>query len=339
VANAASNYAPFTADEKFRRKLELSKPYHETHRDTEFPWFLRQQVENFRARLAGGGVKQCALVVIGDSNSGKSKMLEHHLALIPELQPKLGEDGEYYSPVLKMEAPASCSTKSFAIALLSAIGIPASSRASEFELYAVLKRVLKQNRIECIVVDEMQHAIRGTADGTIKKVQDVFKSLLQIDDWPIHLILLGTSEMRRFLEGDRQLANRCRVMRLIPVSYQDPLATNKVREIVEKIVVEYGGLKIGWTDEDSMIERLMRSGRGALGAIFETTKEACFRAIDEDRDTVTKADFVAVYKVNTGCLPQDNIFESANWKTINPAFAVADLADGDPLPPKRRRAA
>ncbi len=317
--------APMTAEEKFQKKLELTRPYYESPRDEEFPWLLSQQTSNFNARLAGGGVKECALVILGDSNSGKTKMLEYHMSKFPDLQPRIGADGKTYPRVLMTEAPGSCTNKSVAIAMLSPMGIQATTRASEFELFSILKRALKINKYECVVVDEMQHAIRGTQKATIKKVQDVFKSLLQIDDWPIHFIFVGTHELSRFLLGDRQLANRCNVMRIHPLNYKNRDHIAFAEKLVTKIVVETGEMEIGWDDRELLSKRLVRAASGALGAVIKLTQQACFFAIDNDRRIVTIQDFADVYRLKSGCIKADNIFLSADWELLNPAKAVADL--------------
>lgn len=315
-----------TETEKFELKLKLTTAYHLSPRDDEFPELLREQTRNFRLRLAGGGVKEVALVVIGESDSGKSRMLDYHLGTYPELQPKMGEDGVMYSPLLYVEAPGTCSTKSFAIAMLGAIGIPASARATEFELYAALKRILKRNKIECVVIDEMQHTIRGTGKAVVAKVQDVVKSMLQIDDWPIHFVFVGTPELAKFLQGDRQLANRCNVMRLHDLDYENKGHVNFVTRLLNEIVVETANLGVGWSDSDVLPQRLMRAADGALGSVIKLGRLACIRAIDRDLAEVTIDDFAECYRVKSGCRSEGNVFRSVDWKTIVPSKAVDDLA-------------
>jgi hypothetical protein len=320
-----ANTPTLTEQEKFHLKLKLTTTYYASPRDEEFPHHLRVQNENFRLRLEGGGVKEVALVVMGASDSGKSRMLDHHLATFPELQSKVGEDGQMYSPLLRVEAPGSCSNKSFAIAMLGAIGIPASTRATEYELYAALKRILKRNKIECVVVDEMQHAIRGTGRAVVAKVQDVIKSMLQIDDWPIHFVFVGTHELAKFLQGDRQLANRCNVMRLHDLDHENEDHMNFVTRLLNEIVVETANLEIGWIPRDRLPERLAKATDGALGAMIKLTRMACIRAIDADTNQVTIDEFAESYRVKSGCKLEGNIFRSVNWKNIEPSKAVDDL--------------
>ncbi|MGO4566891.1 TniB family NTP-binding protein [Rhizobium sp. 2YAF20] len=315
-----------TDEEKFDLKLKLTTTYYSSPRDDEFIRRLCDQTNNFRLRLSGGGVKEVALVVMGPSDSGKSRMLDYHLATYPELQPKMGEDGVLYSPLLYLEAPGTCSNKSFMIAMLAALHVPASPRATEFVLHAALKRILKHNKIECVVIDEMQHTIRGTGASVIAKVQDVIKSMLQIDDWPIHFVFVGTQELARFLQGDRQLANRCNVMRLHDLDYQNKDHMTFVDRLLNEIVVETAGLTIGWTEADKLAQRLTKASNGALGAVIKFVRLACIHAIDNDLTQVTIDDFAECYRVKSGCTYQGNIFRSVDWKSIDPSKAVDDLS-------------
>jgi hypothetical protein len=319
---SASSFA--SVSPAMAKKLRLRLPFHKSARDEEIRWHLTQMAGNIQARKLGGGVKQCALVLMGDSNAGKTKLLEHHISQIPEFQDRIGADGQPYSPLLWTEAPGVSTFKSFAAVLLSSMGVQASIRAHETELYDLLKRVLKKNLIECVVVDESQHLIRSATPTTIKKVQNMIKGLLQIDDWPIHFIFAGTHELKHFLEGDRQLANRCRVMRLQPIKNKSGVAF--IERLLNNIVIETGELEMGWTDEDKLPQRLMQASAGAMGTVIQTIQEACFRAIDDDRAAVTVADFASVYRLNSGCMKRDNIFLAANYADINPANAVDDLS-------------
>lgn len=322
----SAQHPKLTTEEKFEKQLALSAPYYRSDRDDEFVAHLEQQAMNFRAHLNGGGLKQCALFVLGDSNSGKTKMLNYHFARLPHYQPVPDGNGNAHPCVVHIECPASASTKAISIAIFGGMGITASARATEVELYTALKRVLKANGIHTVVIDEVQHIDRGTAASTIKKVQDALKSLLQISDWPIQFIFLGTYEAAAFLEGDRQFANRCRVMRLRPLDWRAEPHIGYIEALVKMIIVDTANLKIGWADHMKLYARLCRSAQGALGAVIETTREACFRAISEDRDTVTIDDFAAVYRANSGCLVSDNLFLSADWAIIDPAKAVSDLS-------------
>lgn len=315
-------------DASLLRKAAVRKLYIESARDIEMGEHIRALVENAKACLAGAGLKQRALFLLGESNSGKSRTLEYHFACTPEFQPYRNEFGETVVPLLTIEAPSPCSTKSFAIALLAAIGIQASDRLSEYALYTMLKRQLRRHGILFVCVDEMQHVMRGSSGAAIQKVQDVLKSLMQIDGWPLHAIFSGTPSLKRFLEGDKQLSNRSRVMRFYALSERK---TKHLRFLDSAIaqVLQACEVNADWKTDDELPGRLLRAAAGSFGGVIQMLHEACFRALDRGRRQVTIADFADVYRLNTGCMKRDNIFTSSQWREISPRNAIADMGLGD----------
>lgn len=310
-------------DHVFAEQIRIRQEYLPTKLNEVIDERLTQLVQNAKACLAGGGLKQRALVILGESGTGKSSAIAYHLARIPDLQPHVNSEGHLVDPVLRIGAPGTCTTKSFAIALLAGLGIHAVERASEFELYAMLKDQLKLQGKLFVCVDEMQHVIRGASPKSIAKVQDVLKNLMQIDGWPLHVIFVGTPALAAFMEGDRQLANRCRVLFLPPL---DPSADAEfVRETIRKVIEDVAHLKIGWTENRQLPERLITASLKCTGTLIQYVQEACFYALEAGAGTVRMKHFAAAYQANTGCIRQDNIFSVVDWSSIKPENAVAEF--------------
>lgn len=310
-------------DHLFAEKIRIRQEYLPTKLNEVIDERLKQLVQNAKACLAGGGLKQRALVILGESGTGKSSAIAYHLARIPDFQPYVCDDGHLVDPLLRIEAPGTCTTKSFAIALLSALGIHAVERAPEFELYATLKHQLKLQGKLFVCVDEMQHVIRGASTKSIAKIQDVLKNLTQIDGWPLHIIFVGTPALAAFMEGDRQLANRCRVLFLPPL---DPSADAEfIRETIRKVVEDVAHLKIGWNEKHDLPGRLVAASLKCTGTLIQYVQEACFYALDERSATVSMKHFAAAYQANTGCIKRDNIFSVVDWSAIKPENAIAEF--------------
>ncbi|WP_368518067.1 TniB family NTP-binding protein [Rhizobium sp.] len=297
--------------------------YVESARNPTFDEHLDYLKKNDEESREGYGSRVRAVFVLGESGAGKTNMVVHHLMRRPEFQPYRDKDDRLVRPLLAIEAPAShCSTKSLAMALLEQLGIPTRQRLSEYKLYNVLYRQLKAQGVRYILIDEMHHVGHGAKSATIAKVQDVLKSLLQIDDHPIHMILVGTPPLATFLEGDQQLANRSRVMRL------PNLNPKKDRPFVDRVIAEFvntAGCTIGWKEADNVELRLVHAAKHCLGTLTEILTEACLFAKDNGRAEVTAGDLARVYLMRSGCLKRDNIFTAQNWKLIDPSSAVSDL--------------
>ncbi|WP_162950187.1 TniB family NTP-binding protein [Rhizobium jaguaris] len=299
--------------------------YIEFERDDTFDRHLDYFDLNRRACIAGHGARQRALYIMGESGTGKTKMVRHHLAKRKEFQPYQNEAGHTINPVLFVETPAATNnTKSCAIATLAQLGISASDRASEFKLYDLLKRQLKFQGIQYIVFDEAQQILRGAKAATVLKVQDVMKSLLQIEGHPVHIIFVGTPALARFLDGDRQLANRSRVMRLLPLNPKKDMEF--VKKVIHEVILRCE-LTPGWGEHEDVGARLVKAASNSLGTLAEILRDACFIVLKDGRKALTSKDLAIAYRERFGALNSQNVFKAkpGAWENINPAKAVSDL--------------
>lgn len=299
--------------------------YIESARDQRLHTMLRDMITNVEDCRNGGGSRQRALFLIGDSGSGKTFSMKYHFKQTPEFQPYKNEFGEIVRPLLSIEAPKPCTTKDFAIAILEAIGLPANDKLTESRLYAQVKNQLKARGILYLHVDEAQHLIRHNSKSAILDVQDRLKSLMQIDDWPLHTIYSGVRELSNFLSTDPQLANRSHILRYFPQTIDND--RDWIKDTLLEIAHNISGLSV--PDEilkDDFIGRLCHSAQGGLGKIIETIQAACILVMKKDRAALDIRAFAHVYQENSGCLPEHNIFAVQRWSEISPEHALADLA-------------
>ncbi|WP_137129463.1 ATP-binding protein [Rhizobium sp. FY34] len=306
-------------------KARIRADYLTTGRDTKLASYLREMTVNVEDCEFGVGSKRRALFVIGESGSGKTRSLQYHFATMPEFRPYRNEYGETVSPVLSIDAPRPCNTKALAITILETMGLPTRKRMTEDAIFNVLKSQLRERGIKYLHVDEMQHVMRHNTPAAIRHVQDTLKSLVQIGDWPLHTIYSGVPELAALLRGDPQLANRSRVLRYEALSC--PADAQWIGNILRKVATEGCDLSLSaeLLDED-FPERLCRGGNGAFGSIIAMVQEACFRALERGRKSVSIKDFARNYERDTGCMPRDNLFSASRWRDLVPDHALADLA-------------
>ena len=297
--------------------------YIEHARDQRLAATLTDMVENVEACRDGFGSAQRALFLIGASRSGKSWALKHHFGLVPEFQPYQNEYGETVRRLLSIEAPKPCTSKDFARAILDALGVPHKSRMTEGELFATVKIQLRERGIDFLHVDEAQHLLHHTRKDLIHDVQDRLKSLMQIEDWPLHTIYSGVPELANLLKGDPQLANRSVVIRFIP------LVLPQGKPVIEKVLNETAakcGLDLApELRTDDFIGRLCHATGGSYGKIIETVQAASLLVLKKGKGQLDRRAFAHVYQNHSGCLPSDNVFSAPRWSEIDPANALADL--------------
>lgn len=306
-------------------KARIRSAYIPTGRDKKLASFLRGLATNVADWENGVGSKRRTLFLIGASGSGKTRSLEHHFATMLEFQPYENKYGELVFPVLSVDAPRPCNTKALAITILAAMNLPTNGRHSEHELYAMLKHQLCERGVKYLHIDEMQHVIRHNTRAAILHVQDTLKSLIQNTDWPLHTIYSGVPKLAELLNGDDlQLINRSHVLRYQSLSCPDDAAW--IKKIIEQVVIDGCDLKLAEDlNMQEFPERLCHAGSGAFGSIIAMVQEACFRALEKGRSSVSLKDFAWVYSRETGCLPQDNVFTDQHWQSIVPGHALADL--------------
>ncbi|EUB97522.1 hypothetical protein PMI07_000082 [Rhizobium sp. CF080] len=306
-------------------KASVRAGYFTTGRDGKLASYLREMAVNVTDWEQGAGSKRRALFVIGDSGSGKTRSLQHHFATMPEFRPYRNEHSETVSPVLSIDAPRPCNTKALAITIITAMGLPTRERMTEHALFAVLKSQLRERGVKYLHVDEMQHVMRHNTPAAIRHVQDTLKSLIQTTDWPLHTIYSGVSELAELLKGDLQLANRSRVLRYDALSC--PADAQWIASILQKVGNEGCGLSLSAELlDDDFPEKLCLAGNGAFGSMIAMVQEACFRALERGRKSVTIKEFARNYERDTGCMPRDNVFTASRWRDLVPGHALADLA-------------
>ncbi|MGZ2483297.1 hypothetical protein ACVITL_001820 [Rhizobium pisi] len=300
--------------------------YIENPGDKMLAEMLQELIDNVELCRRGVGSRRRALFLIGGSGTGKSTALLHHFRRMPEFQPRVNEYGETVRPLLSLEAPKPCGTKDFAVAILDAIGVPSKSRQTEGELYATVKAQFRERGIIYLHVDEAQHLRRHSSSQAILDVQDRIKTLMQIADWPLHMIFSGVPDLADLLKGgDGQVKNRSLIMRFVPMSV--PKDRDRIHGVLVDIVEAKCGLVL--PDElrtDDFLGRLCWANTGSFGEIIKAVQAACVLAMSKGKDTVDIRAFAYNYQRTSGCLPSDNIYTAARWSEIDPANALADLA-------------
>ncbi|MBY5667371.1 AAA family ATPase [Rhizobium leguminosarum] len=334
-ASANAIYARMPPEMQRRAKVlgELNSYYEETEFDAQFEVYFEEMMVNVTAQLFGHSGKQRVIFVVGDSNSGKTSLVEHHLLLRPELQSFVDPDGEERSPVLRFDGPSKLTGKSIALAGLKALDYEIKSKTmSEQDLYALFVDQMIENGKIIAHIDEMQQVVREGNDEKIASVADVIKLMAQVKDFPIHLIFSGLPTVANFLSArpdapnrDQQLSNRTHsVVHLPKLSATEETDTEMVKKAMGKIS-NLTGIRLGDVMDEETIGRIMHAASYAFGSIVELIKKAFGNALTYGDKIVEKDNFVAAYRQWRGCLPEQNIMSANDWKLIKPQNSVSHV--------------
>lgn len=315
----------------------------ENRRFVELPAIksLRNRLNEFHEHaqdcLEGGGSRRRLFAVIGESGTGKSTALARALDEMDVLRPYQNEDGELRIPFVSVEVSKTSMTKDLAVQVLKKLGQSADRNAKEDLLYETLKIQLREAGTLFLHIDEAQHLQRSGTAAAVRNLQDRFKSLLVIPDWPLHLILSGVEELSDLFMGDQQLANRSLVMRFQPLKY--PADISLAKTILKDVAVENCHLKLDKSLEtDDFLGRLIQATGGGAGTMIEMVRSASYKALSKGHTKLDPKDFEFIYSRTSGSLPQDNIITAKNWGNIDRANALADLVPQKDKPKRSKKA-
>lgn len=340
VAQAVFDSLSGDQQERVKRIGKMQAAYIRTPRDAELDVAFNGLIENAAAALFGKVGKRRALFIVGESGSGKTTAIERQVTKRPELAKRTAESHEFL-PFVAFEAP-----KPLTLKALARKGIRAQkyeeqlpAKMTEPELFELWKTQLKEKGTWLLWIDEFQHVLTSGSESEIQNVSDVIKSLVQIEGWPLHLVLSGVPALAQFVrqssDGDRQLRERSFVVELLPLSYPDD--ASKLRKIMLNIVNKDAGMKADGIDSDEFLHRIMHAANGAFGSVVQLIRYCCETAMRSGKDTVTAEVFASAYAYISGCRTEQNVFTSEDWKTIVPDNSLAEMLsrvakkDGDNL--------
>lgn len=274
--------------------------------------FIEENVKDIRA---GAGSPRRGLFVMGESGTGKSFALAHHLTTYPGFQPKLGKWGRMTQPVVSIVAKERATGLGLMAQALDEMGVPVPRHGDD-----IRKDLLEQFvERETIVfhIDEMQHSTRSNTNATVKAVQEWTKDMMSLKHWPLHVIVSGMPTLDVLL-AEKQVDRRSRIITFDVLAC--PADIHWVRHSVHEIAVVGCGLGLAQdVTSDDFHERLCHASLGGFGTMTELTQEACFRAIRAQRSEVALRHFANEYDSH-GSPPEENIFKSPDWRELSPIY-------------------
>ena len=247
--------------------------------------------ENATARLqqcfdyAGVGSEPMCIPIIGESRTGKSRLLEEFVAAHPQRRTAEGQE----IPILRVKTPSKPVISSLVEKMLLAMGDPAFSKGRETDKTNRLLTLLKNARTRMIMVDEFQHVhVRGTR--TVQHfVADWLKNLVDDEERKYALVVAGLPPSLAVLEQNEQLAGRflapIQMPRFLWSSAEHRAEFEGILAAFDDVIREHFDLP--QLDSEEMAFRCYCATGGLIGYLAKFLRQAVLDAETAKRRVIT----------------------------------------------------
>lgn len=305
-----------------KRRAKLKGLFFEMSRAAELDRLLNSTVNDFDASLLCGEHQECnGLVVVGESNSGKTREINRALLRLSQRQPVL-ESGR---PVryLQIALDGETTWKSLGLHVVSELGYQMTGRRTEHEIWTQVRRQLERTGTWLIHIDECQHMFETLGEKETRKVINSIKTFMKHRHWPVVIVLSGIPELLEKVNFDPQFRN---LMTPFHMGAINPLSENDLDEIDTAFVgyAQVAGVDIEEVRTKDVYLRLCHAHGNLYGRVFKFMVDV-FSSIPPDRDHLT-LDFLAErYAERMGCMPGHNPFVRDDYEACDVDILLAGV--------------
>ncbi|MEH7870214.1 TniB family NTP-binding protein [Rhizobium laguerreae] len=258
-----------------------------------------------------------ALIIMGESGTGKSAIVEKTLKSLDTLQDYDDGYGNQMRPILYVVAPPGCTMTDLAIEILERLGYESTVIGRGASVYNKVRRSLQNYGVRLLVIDEFQHVLEAPKIKGPAYVANTMKNMLQDKSWPVHLALVGLPEIEAVIERDpaEQMERRTDPLVMVNPTFEDD--GEYVEWIVKTLVEDRAGLRMSSDQPHEFVERLMHGARSRFGLIMHIIYYAIEDALEMGQDEVSTENWIEAYaRLAKSRGTDDNVFAEPAWRSI-----------------------
>jgi len=288
-----------------RRRSMLKSLYFNMPRAEEIDAVLSMVVDDYDAGvLTGEHYEGNGMVLVGESHSGKTREIDQALIRMGEKDGCLecGRERRFIQFALNGET----TWKGLGLQVVEELGYAMAPRCTEHVIWSEIRKILQEDGIWLLHIDECQHMFQTLGVNETKKVINSIKTFMKHRDWPIVIVLSGIPELLDKVNLDPQLRNLITPYYLQPL---DPLAEDGFDEIDTALCgfSEATGIGISAIREEDVFMRLCYGHGNLYGRVLRFLVDV-FAALPVDQSELTVEFLADRYALRTGCIPGHNVF-------------------------------
>lgn len=232
------------------------------------------------------------VAIIGESRTGKSRVIEEMMARHPTERDKEG----LRVPILRVTAQSKPTVKGLAEILLKAMGDSKFAHGTENQKTARLMTLMKGAETRMVVVDEFQHFEDKVSHKVTHHVADWLKIL--VDETKLTLVVAGLPSCQAVLEQNEQLRGRFQAPIMMPrFAWYD---ADQQAEFIGILNAFYDGMRkyfdLPELGNDQMAFRCYCATGGLIGYLTNLLRKASRNAVDSGQQTISLDDLRVAHR-------------------------------------------
>ena len=229
------------------------------------------------------------LLIVGDSNNGKTKILKQFLKRYPF---DIDEDTALnIQPVVMVSAPSKPDENSFYIRMLQELHTPYVKNESASVKRERIIRVLKKRQTRMLIIDEIQHLIAGSLNAQ-RNLLNAIKDLSNTLQIPI--VGAGIEDAFNAIQVDSQLANRFQLEVLPRWKINTLDDTKNFARLIASIEQSLILPEASYLYKKPYLEKIHYLSEGLIGEVFQILRKLAIFSIKNDQTCINEDTFDSV---------------------------------------------
>lgn len=240
---------------------------------------------------ADGAAEPICIAIVGESRTGKSRVLEECYTNHPQIRKPEG----LYVPILRVKTPSKPTVKGLVELMLRALGDPRFDAGTENAKTIRLKTLMLNVFTLMVMIDEFQHFYDKGSHKVMHHVADWLKIL--VDDCKVALTVAGLPSCRAVLDQNEQLAGRFLSPIFMPrFDWKNADHRDEFIGILGAFQESIGvHLDLPRLDSIDMAFRCYCATGGLIGYLTKFLRQAVWNAIDNSRKWISLEDLALAH--------------------------------------------
>lgn len=231
---------------------------------------------------------QC-ICIVGESGVGKSRLCSVYTSKHPTYEIELEDRFQKVTPILYALVEPTATIKTMATSLLRALNDPFYSKGrTTVDLTYRLTNLIKDCRVEMIILDEVQHIYDKDSQKILQSASNWIKNLVTHTQLPI--VLVGLPDVLQVIQANDQLVNRFKYrFHIKGFSLETIDDRQEFRSFLHMVDLKLPLEKRSNLAEPDMVKMLYEGSNGNARTLMEQIIiTAAIKAIDSNMPALTK---------------------------------------------------